>query len=79
MVDRQKIETVLARRFPGATRQQIAAAANAIMGLEDEWEEVSSDQEFGYQYATRCVDICAIAREAENGTEFRLLRRRGSD
>jgi hypothetical protein len=79
MVDRQKLETVLTRRFPGATRQQIAAAANAIMGLEDEWEEVSSDQEFGYQYATRCVDICAIAREAENGTEFRLLRRRCSE
>jgi hypothetical protein len=76
MVDRQKLETVLTRRFPGATRQQIAAAANAIMGLEDEWEEVSGEQEFGYQYATRCVDICAIAREAESGTEFRLLRRR---
>lgn len=79
MVDRQKLETLLTRRFPGATRTQIAAAANAIMGLEDEWEEVSSDQEFGYQYATHCVDICSIAREAENGTEFRLLRRRCSE
>ena len=63
MVDRQKLETLLSRRFPDATRTQIAAAANAIMGLEDEWEEMG-------------VDICAIAREAENGTEFRLLRRR---
>jgi len=79
MVDRQKVETILARRFAGATRQEIAAAANAIMGLEDEWEEISSDLEFGYQYATRCQDICAIAREAENGTEFRLLRRRCSE
>jgi hypothetical protein len=76
MVDRQKLETLLVRRFPDATRAQIAAAANAIMGLEGEWEEVSGEQEFGYLYATRCVDICAIAREAENGTEFRLLRRR---
>jgi len=40
MVDRQKLETVLRRRFPAATGGQIAAAANAIMGLEDEWEEV---------------------------------------
>ncbi|HZR24274.1 MAG TPA: hypothetical protein VFA59_11840 [Vicinamibacterales bacterium] len=79
MIDRQKLETVLTRRFPGATRLEVAAAANAIMGLEDEWEEVSSEAEFGYQYATRCVDICSIAREAENGTEFRLLRRRASD
>jgi len=33
MVDRQKIETILMRRFPGATREQIAVSANAIMGL----------------------------------------------
>ncbi|MBI3490853.1 MAG: hypothetical protein HY047_03540 [Acidobacteria bacterium] len=65
MIDRQKLETLLSRRFPGATRDQIAAAANAIMGMEDEWEEVSSD-------------IWALAREAEAGTEFRLLRRRST-
>lgn len=40
MVDRQKIETILRRRFPGSDRGQVAAAANAIMGLDDEWEEV---------------------------------------
>ena len=63
MVDREKVETVLLRRFPGATRDQVAAAANAIMGLDDEWEEVGGD--IGY-----------LARERENGSEFRLLRRR---
>jgi hypothetical protein len=63
MIDRMKLETILSRRFPGAGRPQIAAAANAIMGLEDEWEEVG-------------VDIDALAREAEVGTEFRVLRRR---
>lgn len=78
MLDRQKVETVLKRRIPSATTQQIAAAANAIMGLEDEWEEIASEQEFGYNYSARCQDICAVAREAENGTEFRLLRRRGT-
>jgi len=35
MVDRQKLETILLRRFPGAKLDQIAAAANAIMGLDD--------------------------------------------
>lgn len=40
MIDRQKVETILRRRFPGADWDQIAAAANAIMGLGDEWEEV---------------------------------------
>jgi hypothetical protein len=35
MVDRQKLETILANRFPGAAIAQLAAAANAIMGLAD--------------------------------------------
>ena len=76
MIDRQKLETVLSRRFPGATGPQIAAAANAIMGLEDEWEEVGAPDEFGYNVSSRCVDICVLAREADAGTEFRVLRRR---
>lgn len=76
MIDRQKLETLLSRRFPGATRDQIAVAANAIMGLEDEWEEVSQEQDFGYNYSVQCADICTLAREAEAGTEFRVLRRR---
>jgi hypothetical protein len=75
MIDRLKLETVLRRRFPGARPEQIAAAANAIMGLEDEWEEVSTEQEFGYQFSARCSDFCTLAREAEAGTEYRLLRR----
>jgi len=33
MVDREQLETLLANRFPGATREQIAAAANAIMAM----------------------------------------------
>ena len=33
MVDRQTLEAILRRRFAGATDQQVASAANAIMGL----------------------------------------------
>jgi hypothetical protein len=76
MIDRQKLETVLSRRFPGATGPQIAAAANAIMGLEDEWEEVTTPDEFGDNFTSRCGDICALARQTDAGTEFRVLRRR---
>jgi hypothetical protein len=63
MIDRQKVETILSRRFVGATHDQIAAAANAIMGLPDEWEEVP------------CPDLSALADEAAAEAEFRLLRR----
>jgi hypothetical protein len=76
MIDRQKLETVLTRRFLGASREQIAVAANAIMGLDDEWEEIGTEQRFGHQFSEHCVDCCALAREAEAGTEYRLLRRR---
>jgi hypothetical protein len=76
MMDRQKLETILARRFPGSLRDQIAAAANAIMGLADEWEEVGDETMFGYRFEPACTDICGLAREVESGAEFRLLRRR---
>ena len=76
MVDRQKVEILLSRRFKGATPEQIAATANAIMGLEDDWEEVGDDTAFGYRFNGNCADVCAIAREAQTGAEFRLLRRR---
>jgi hypothetical protein len=38
MLDRQKVESILTRRFPGASPAQVAAAANAIMGLVKDWE-----------------------------------------
>ena len=64
MLDRQKLETVLSRRFSGAAKEQIAAAANAIMGLDEEWEEV------------QCHDFSALSAQVQEGAEFRLLRRR---
>ena len=80
MIDRQKLEVLLARRFPGSQHDQIAAAANAIMGLSDEWEEVlHEDQQFGYHFSSECSNICYLAREVEDGTEFRLFRRRMDD
>jgi hypothetical protein len=63
-MDRQKLETILLRRFPGATRDQVAVSANAIMGLNEEWEEV------------QCHDFEALAAQRAEGEEFRVLRRR---
>ena len=66
MLDRQKIEAILTRRFPGATRPQIAAAANAIMGMDDEWEELP-----WHELGDR-------ARKGDRGAELRFFRRRES-
>ena len=77
MLDRLKVEAILTYRFPGATPGQVAAAANAVMGLGDEWEEmVGESQEFGYHYSDDCRDICYLVRESDRGSEFRLFRRR---
>ncbi len=79
MVDREKVLAVLARRFPGSSPEQLAAAANAIVGLDDEWEEVTSrEAELGYHFSIQCSDICYLANEVEAGAQFRLFKKRAS-
>ncbi|MCC7033163.1 MAG: hypothetical protein IT179_10060 [Acidobacteria bacterium] len=63
MVDREKVLAVLSRRFPGATKAETAAAANAIVGLDDEWQEVE------------VTDLRDLVERLRNGHEFRLLER----
>ncbi len=77
MIDREKVLAVLSRRFNGAAPEQVAAAANAIVGLDDEWEEVTDrEDELGYHYSPGCTDICYLAQQVERGDQFRLFRRR---
>jgi hypothetical protein len=82
MLDRQTVKAFLGRRFPGAARDQVAAAANAIMGLSDEWEEIlHDDHHLGYHFSNECGAICYLAEgDADvDGVEFRLFKRRDSD
>ena len=79
MIDREKVLAVLHRRFPGATPEQLAGAANAIVGLEDEWEDVSGHEpEFGYHFSAQCGEICYLAEESRAGGQFRVFRKRGT-
>ena len=70
MLDREKIVTVLRKRFAGAGADQIAAATNAIVGLEDEWEELTLAD------TTPCSESCYLARAIQDGAGFKVLRRR---
>ncbi len=80
MIDREKVLAVLHKRFPGATADQFAAAANAIVGLDDEWEDVSSHEaEFGYHFSIQCREICYLAEQFQQGGQFRIFRRRLAD
>ena len=78
MIDREKVLTVLHKRFPGATADQLAAAANAIVGLDDEWEDVTSrEPDFGYHYSSQqCGEICYLAEQVQLGAQFRIFRKR---
>jgi phosphohistidine phosphatase SixA len=80
MLDREKILTVLHKRFPNATPADLAAAANALVGLEDEWEDVTGHEpEFGYHFSALCAEICYLAEAKDRGGQFRVFRRRASE
>jgi hypothetical protein len=64
MIDREKVLTVLRRRFPDATVGQLASAANAIVGLEDEWDVVHPH------------NLADLIDHFRSGAEIRLLERR---
>ena len=76
MIDREKVLTVLRRRFPGAPTEDVAAAANAIVGLADEWEDVTAlEPDLTFHLTQACGEACFVADLADQN-EFRLLRRR---
>jgi len=77
MIDREKVLAVLQKRFPGSTLEERAAAANAIVGLGDEWVDVTArEPELGYNASAHCAEICFLADQRQQGTEFRILLRR---
>ena len=71
MLDREKIVAVLKRRFPGSGEDQVAAAANALVGLDDDWVEVPLPHE---QWPSYCRETCWLRRELGAG-ELRVFRR----
>jgi hypothetical protein len=53
MIDREKVTNVLSRRFPTASPGDIAAAANAIVGLAHEYEPVAPESVGRFECAAR--------------------------
>lgn len=71
MLDREQIVAVLKKRFPGSAVEQVAAAANAIVGLEDEWLEVPPP-DGGWE--SICREGCQLRRLSRE-EPVRLFRR----
>ena len=77
MLDRQQVETLLYRRFPGASNGQVAAAANALMGLKEEWDEITHADR---QFAAACARVgYLVTEQGESRSKVRLFRRRTGD
>lgn len=73
MIDREKVLTVLRRRFPGAPAADLAAAANAIVGLPDEWDDVTESEP---ALLARIYGADLVGTPPSADGEFRLFRRR---
>lgn len=63
MVNREHVLAVLRGRFRGASARQFAEAANAIVALPDEWEEVQAGSD-GEVRLFRKREPAAIGRAA---------------
>ncbi len=73
MLDREKVVTILRRRFPGSAIEQVAAAANALVGLDDEWDELTvADMH-------PCGDACCLAADSVRDGLFKVLKKRSAD
>ena len=80
MIDREKVLTVLHKRFPGSTPDQLAAAANAIVGLDDEWTDVTArEPDVSYHLSAQCGEVCYLADQCHQGAQFRIFMKRASD
>jgi hypothetical protein len=74
MIDREKVLAVLHKRFPGSTLEERAAAANAIVGLDDEWEDVTARQPpCDLCASVQCAESCFIADQRQQGYAVRIL------
>lgn len=76
MVDREKVLTILRRRFPEASFEVVATAANAIVGLSDEWQELTEcAEEVAAHLSAPCGESCGLQAACGEGAEFRVFRR----
>jgi hypothetical protein len=80
MIDREKVLAVLQKRFPRSSLEERAAAANAIVGLSDEWMDVAGwGPELNDDDSAPCANACFLAAQRQQGAEVRILVKRRSD
>jgi hypothetical protein len=75
MIDREKVIAILRKRFPGSPPDEVAAAANAIVGLRGEWREVENfeGQVECHLGACKCDDPNWFISQIVQGRRFKLF------
>ena len=76
MIDREKVLAVLLKRFPEAALNDVAAAANAIVGLEPEYAPVAPGDLARFECESGAHTYSA--RHVANGDVRVFLRQRKS-
>ena len=76
MIDREKVLAVLLKRFPESALNDVAAAANAIVGLEPEYAPVASGDLARFECESGAHTYSA--RHVANGDVRVFLRQRKS-
>lgn len=76
MVDREKVLSVLRKRFPEAAANDVAAAANAIVGLDPEYVALTPPELLRFE--------CDVGRQSYTMRhvttgELRMFRRKTRD
>ena len=80
MIDRDKVLSVLHKRFPEASAQQVAWAANAIVGLTDERDLIARNAtEIECSASAAGRQSCDSAGGIPDGPEFRRFAARTVD
>ena len=72
MIDREKVMAVLQKRFPDARLCDLAAAANAIVGLAPEFDALPADELSHFKCDTRTAHF--TTKDVING-DLRLYYR----
>lgn len=76
IVDREKVLAVLHKRFPDASVEQTAAAANAIVGIGADWREIEAfENELLPHLPVDCPDPDCLVARLRAGGQFKLLER----
>lgn len=77
MVEREQVVEVRRTRVPDAAVADVAAAANAVVSLGDEWREVEDLQEvLGPQSeAVACADSACLVERLRQRVGVKLLQR----